>query len=219
MDAATRAAVTAAAVRPPGRGLCRAPAPSSSSPTPAKACGRPHLVHGDEHPPAGRASGHRDGHRPRPGRMAVARRRRRAPAAGAGRDHVDGWAMEARLYAENPATGFLPSTGKLEHFGEVTPCPMTPTASIASTPASRRAARSSPAFYDPMIAKLIAHAGLPDERRPRADAAMSAEARRRCRRWPRPCDIRHGRGLAGPRPTPAKVPGAAACEAGQTRPC
>ena len=25
---------------------------------------------------------------------------------------IDGWAMEARLYAENPATGFLPSTGR-----------------------------------------------------------------------------------------------------------
>jgi acetyl/propionyl-CoA carboxylase alpha subunit len=29
---------------------------------------------------------------------------------------LDGWAMEARLYAENPVTGFLPSTGKLKHF-------------------------------------------------------------------------------------------------------
>ncbi|MGZ8369570.1 MAG: ATP-binding protein [Caulobacteraceae bacterium] len=29
---------------------------------------------------------------------------------------IDGWAMEARLYAENPATGFLPSTGPLTHF-------------------------------------------------------------------------------------------------------
>ena len=29
---------------------------------------------------------------------------------------MTGWAMEARLYAENPATGFLPSTGPLTHF-------------------------------------------------------------------------------------------------------
>jgi 3-methylcrotonyl-CoA carboxylase alpha subunit len=57
--------------------------------------------------------------------------------------------MEARLYAENPATGFLPSIGKLDRLrfpkniridsgveegGEVTP------------------------YYDPMIAKLITHA-------------------------------------------------------------
>jgi 3-methylcrotonyl-CoA carboxylase alpha subunit len=62
---------------------------------------------------------------------------------------IDGWAMEARLYAENPTAGFLPSTGPLRHLrlpsgirvdsgieegGEVTP------------------------FYDPMIAKLIVHA-------------------------------------------------------------
>ena len=62
---------------------------------------------------------------------------------------LDGWAMEARLYAENPTTGFLPSTGPLRHLrlpadirvdsgvdegGEVT------------------------GFYDPMIAKLIVHA-------------------------------------------------------------
>ncbi len=62
---------------------------------------------------------------------------------------IEGWAMEARLYAEDPAKGFLPSTGPLtecyladhgirvdtgvEEGGEVTP------------------------FYDPMIAKLIAH--------------------------------------------------------------
>src|SRR3954465_2133949 len=29
---------------------------------------------------------------------------------------IDGWAMEARLYAENPATGFLPSIGRLDEF-------------------------------------------------------------------------------------------------------
>jgi propionyl-CoA carboxylase alpha chain/3-methylcrotonyl-CoA carboxylase alpha subunit len=65
---------------------------------------------------------------------------------------LNGWAIEARLYAENPFKKFLPSTGRLEHFklpdafdgvridsgveegGEVTP------------------------FYDPMIAKIITHA-------------------------------------------------------------
>jgi 3-methylcrotonyl-CoA carboxylase alpha subunit len=30
---------------------------------------------------------------------------------------IDGWAMEARLYAEDPANEFLPSTGRLDIFG------------------------------------------------------------------------------------------------------
>src|SRR3546814_5791714 len=32
---------------------------------------------------------------------------------------IHGWAMEARLYAENPATGFLPSTRSEEHTSEL----------------------------------------------------------------------------------------------------
>ena len=43
------------------------------------------LVHGDEHPPAGGASGDRGDHRRGPGRVAAPRRRRRAAAEGAGR--------------------------------------------------------------------------------------------------------------------------------------
>ncbi|MGO8241902.1 methylcrotonoyl-CoA carboxylase, partial [Rhizobium ruizarguesonis] len=29
---------------------------------------------------------------------------------------MNGWVFEARLYAENPAAGYLPSTGRLEHL-------------------------------------------------------------------------------------------------------
>ncbi|WP_067109905.1 acetyl/propionyl/methylcrotonyl-CoA carboxylase subunit alpha [Sphingopyxis granuli] len=62
---------------------------------------------------------------------------------------IEGWAMEARLYAEDPAKGFLPSTGPLElfqlpdHIGRV-------------DTGVYEGAEVSP-FYDPMIAKLIAH--------------------------------------------------------------
>ena len=47
------------------------------------------LLHGDEHPAAGRAPGHRDGHRARPGRVAAADRRRRAADGRPGRRGPD----------------------------------------------------------------------------------------------------------------------------------
>src|SRR3954468_9751930 len=59
---------------------------------------------------------------------------------------INGHAIEARLYAEDPAKGFLPSVGKLEHFdlGEE---------GRIETGVEEGDAISS--FYDPMIAKLI----------------------------------------------------------------
>jgi 3-methylcrotonyl-CoA carboxylase alpha subunit len=60
---------------------------------------------------------------------------------------INGWAMEARLYAENPATGFLPSIGPLDHLG-------LPDELRVDT-GVEQGGEVSP-FYDPMIAKLIA---------------------------------------------------------------
>ena len=60
-----------------------------------------------------------------------------------------GHAVEARLYAESPATGFLPSTGALEHF-ELPP-------NVRVDSGVEEGGEVTP-FYDPMIAKLIAHA-------------------------------------------------------------
>ncbi|HEY0958362.1 MAG TPA: acetyl/propionyl/methylcrotonyl-CoA carboxylase subunit alpha [Novosphingobium sp.] len=63
---------------------------------------------------------------------------------------IDGWAMEARLYAEDPAKGFLPGIGALEVFelGEAE-------GGRIDTGVYEGAEVSL--FYDPMIAKLIAH--------------------------------------------------------------
>jgi 3-methylcrotonyl-CoA carboxylase alpha subunit len=61
---------------------------------------------------------------------------------------IDGWAMEARLYAENPATGFLPSTGPLEHLH-------LPEYARIETGVEEGGAVSP--FYDPMIAKIVVH--------------------------------------------------------------
>ncbi|MYM80621.1 acetyl-CoA carboxylase biotin carboxylase subunit [Duganella sp. FT50W] len=73
---------------------------------------------------------------------------------------INGHAIEARIYAENPEKGFLPSIGTLRHLG-------TPDAvsfelgGAASAPAAVRidsgvrAGDAISPFYDPMIAKLI----------------------------------------------------------------
>ena len=60
---------------------------------------------------------------------------------------IDGWAMEARLYAEDPAKGFLPSTGRLERldFG----------LGYRIDTGVQQGGEVSP-HYDPMIAKVIA---------------------------------------------------------------
>jgi 3-methylcrotonyl-CoA carboxylase alpha subunit len=67
---------------------------------------------------------------------------------------IRGWAMEARLYAEDPAHEFLPSTGRLEHFelGR----------HIRIDTGVEEGDRISP-YYDPMIAKLIASGATRDE--------------------------------------------------------
>ncbi len=100
--------------------------------------GRALLLHGDEHAPAGRASGDRDDHRPRSGGVAAARGGRRAPAARAeGHLAQRGHAIEARIYAEDPQRDFLPATGRIAHLR----FPRKARAS-ASTPASSPAPRS-----------------------------------------------------------------------------
>jgi len=73
---------------------------------------------------------------------------------------ITGHAIEARLYAENPATGFLPSTGRLEAFH----LPDT----VRVDTGVEQGSEVTP-FYDPMIAKLIAHA--PDRDAARLDLA------------------------------------------------
>ena len=121
MDEATRTAVTSRRHQgSTGGELSRAPAPWSLSPTPRRGLARrSHLVHGNEHPPAGRTPGHRDDHRAQDlveWQIRVADWRAAAVEPKAQIMLMTGHAMEARLYAENPAKKFLPSTGKLEHF-------------------------------------------------------------------------------------------------------
>jgi 3-methylcrotonyl-CoA carboxylase alpha subunit len=81
-----------------------------------------------------------------------------------------GCAIEARLYAEDPAAGFLPSTGPLTHFR------LSDSVRIDSGVEEGGEVNS---FYDPMIAKIIAAAPTRSQA-----AARLAEACSRVEVWP-----------------------------------
>ena len=63
----------------------------------------------------------------------------------------DGWAIEARIYAEDPERGFLPSTGRLSRFA-----PPVRGGGVRVDAGVVEGDEVS-VFYDPMIAKVIAH--------------------------------------------------------------
>jgi len=79
---------------------------------------------------------------------------------------IDGWAFEARVYAEDPARGFLPSTGTLSHV-------VFPADGVRIDAGIRLGDRISP-FYDPMIAKLIVHGTTRAAALARLTAALAA---------------------------------------------
>ncbi|MPW16550.1 acetyl-CoA carboxylase biotin carboxylase subunit [Paraburkholderia sp. CNPSo 3157] len=89
---------------------------------------------------------------------------------------IEGHAIEARIYAEHPARGFLPSTGTLKHLrmpegvefslglgGERAP--------VRIDSGVREGDTITP-FYDPMIAKLIVHGASRDEALKRMSHAL-----------------------------------------------
>ncbi|MBX3575807.1 MAG: acetyl/propionyl/methylcrotonyl-CoA carboxylase subunit alpha [Rhizobiaceae bacterium] len=80
---------------------------------------------------------------------------------------LSGHAFEARIYAEDPAKGFLPATGTLHHLAFPGDAPAG--ASMRIETGVRPGDAISP-FYDPMIAKLVVHAAS----RPAALAALGA---------------------------------------------
>jgi 3-methylcrotonyl-CoA carboxylase alpha subunit len=73
---------------------------------------------------------------------------------------ITGHAIEARLYAEDPAKGFLPSVGLLKYF-ELPPERAKQTRTRIET-GFRQGDQVSP-FYDPMLAKIVAWAPSRDE--------------------------------------------------------
>lgn len=80
---------------------------------------------------------------------------------------LSGWAMEARLYAEDAPSQFLPQTGR------ITALQFAPGVRVDAGVA---AGDEVTAYYDPMIAKVIAHGASRDNARERLAAALEETA-------------------------------------------
>ena len=80
--------------------------------------------------------------------------------------HQHGHAIECRVYAEDPSTGFLPSTGKLLQFIQ----PQGPGIRVDSGFATGDEVTH---FYDPLLAKLIVYAGNREDAIKRMKSALN----------------------------------------------
>ena len=80
--------------------------------------------------------------------------------------HQHGHAIECRVYAEDPATGFLPSTGKLLQFIQ----PQGPGIRVDSGFATGDEVTH---FYDPLLAKLVVYAGNREDAIKRMKSALN----------------------------------------------
>ncbi len=88
-----------------------------------------------------------------------------------GQDEVrmDGWAIEARINAEDPARNFLPATGRL-----ITYRPPEERAGEVRVDTGVAEGGEVSMYYDPLVAKLICHGANRDEARLRLAAALDA---------------------------------------------
>ncbi len=78
-----------------------------------------------------------------------------------------GWAIEARVYAEDPARGFLPSSGRLVRYRE-------PEGEGLRIDSGVFEGGEVSIYYDPMIAKLCAHGDTRDRAADRLAAGLDA---------------------------------------------
>ena len=79
---------------------------------------------------------------------------------------LQGWAIEARIYAEDPSRGFLPSVGRLVRYA-----PPPEVAGVRVDSGVHEGGEIS-VHYDPMMAKLIAHGDTRDEAARRLQGAL-----------------------------------------------
>ncbi|WP_425229980.1 biotin carboxylase N-terminal domain-containing protein [Sphingomonas sp.] len=99
-------------------------------------------------------------------------------AFGQGDVRLNGWAIENRVYAEDPYRGFLPSTGRLVRYAppasEATPYGEDGRDAYTRVDDGVREGGEVSIFYDPMIAKLITWAPTRDKAADRQVAALDA---------------------------------------------
>lgn len=84
---------------------------------------------------------------------------------------IHGHAIEARIYAENPEKGFLPSIGTLAYLG--LPAHVAFANGDIRVDGGVRTGDTITPFYDPMIAKLIVHGADRDQARARMLRALA----------------------------------------------
>ncbi|HKS86629.1 MAG TPA: acetyl/propionyl/methylcrotonyl-CoA carboxylase subunit alpha [Pseudolabrys sp.] len=80
---------------------------------------------------------------------------------------LNGWAIESRIYAEDPYRNFLPSTGRLTRYRP--PDEGTASGITLRNDTGVGEGGEISLYYDPMIAKLVTHA-------PNRDAAIAAQS-------------------------------------------
>ena len=73
---------------------------------------------------------------------------------------INGWAIESRVYAEDPYRNFLPSIGRLKHFHPPKEGPLN--GGTVRMDSGVREGDEISMFYDPMIAKLVTHGDTRD---------------------------------------------------------
>ena len=110
--------------------------------------GRRVLLPRDEYPDPGRASGHRDGLRVDLVREQLRIARGLADGGAAGCVRPRGWAIECRITSEDPANGFLPSTGRIEYL-------RVPAGPGVRWDAGVETGDEVTLYYDSLLAKLI----------------------------------------------------------------
>lgn len=79
---------------------------------------------------------------------------------------INGWSIECRINAENPAKNFMPSAGKISMY-------LAPGGYGVRVDSAMYTGYSIPPYYDSMVAKLITHADTREEAVAKMKRALS----------------------------------------------